>query len=160
MATWSTFAADAPELAGRVRARFEAHRHHLLATLRKDGSPRLSGTETPFLRGELWLGMMLDSLKALDLRRDPRYALHSAPIDKDMVDGDAKLAGLAVELTDPGEFAAVAGALADGAEYPPPDDYHLFRLDVSEVSLVRPVGDELVIDLWREGKGLRRISRR
>lgn len=96
----------------------------------------------------------------MDLRRDPRYALHSAPIDKDMVDGDAKLAGRAVELTDPARFATVAAALAEGAEQaPPPGEYHLFRLDVSEVSLVRPVGDELVIDLWQEGDGVRQIRR-
>ena len=160
MATWSTFAETAPELAERAKARFDAHRHHLLATLRRDGSPRLTGTETPFLLGELWLGMMLGSLKALDLRRDPRYALHSAPIDQDMVDGDAKLAGRAVELTDPVEFATVAAALAEGAEMEPPGEYHLFRLDVSEVSVVRPVGEELVIDLWTERDGVRQIRRR
>jgi hypothetical protein len=159
MATWSTFVESAPELAGRVRARFDAHRHHLLASLRRDGSPRLSGTETSFLLDELWLGMMLGSLKALDLRRDSRYALHSAPIDKDMVDGDAKLAGRAVEITDPALFATVAEAQAADAEIPPPGEYHLFRLEVSEASVVRPVGDELVIDLWTEGEGVRRIAR-
>ena len=160
MATWSAFVGSTPELAGRARARFDAHRHHLLATIRRDGSPRLSGTETNFLLGDLWLGMMLGSLKALDLRRDPRYALHSAPIDQDMADGDAKLAGRAVEVTDPAMFATVAEAMAEGAESPPPDDYHLFRLDVSEVSVVRPVGDELIVDLWTEEGGVRRIARR
>ena len=160
MATWSTFVETEPELAGRVRARFDAHLHHLLATLRRDGSPRLSGTETNFLLGELWLGMMLGSLKALDLRRDPRYALHSAPIDPEMADGDAKLAGRAVEVTDQATFQRVADALAAGKEMPPPGDYHLFRLDVSEASVVRPVGDELVVDLWKDGETARRIARR
>src|SRR6266508_6283529 len=77
MATWDEFAAAAPELAARVRAAFDRGVNKLLATLRRDGSPRISGIETTLKDGELWLGMMPQSRKALDLRRDPRMALHS-----------------------------------------------------------------------------------
>src|SRR4051812_49049254 len=84
MATWTDIEADAPELAATVRARFEAHGMGLLATLRRDGSPRISGIEPLFALGELWMGMMPGSRKAADVVRDPRFALHSATTDKDV----------------------------------------------------------------------------
>ncbi len=96
MTTWDEIAADAPALAAKVRARFEATGLAFIATLRKDGSPRISGIEPLFAAGELWLGMMDDSLKAHDLLRDPRLALHSASEDKQVANGDAKLTGRAV----------------------------------------------------------------
>jgi len=157
MASWKEFTAAAPELARRAQAAFDAHKHKLLATLRRDGSPRISGIETDFADGELWLGMMPGSRKAMDLRRDPRLALHSAsvdpPDDPTAWAGDAKLTGRAVEVDDP---ALLERHLGDqpGA--------HLFRVDLTEVVHTR-VGDppdHLVIELWQEGKGLRRMQRR
>jgi hypothetical protein len=44
MVTWKQFSEEVPALADAVQARFKAHKHHVLATLRKDGSPRVSGT--------------------------------------------------------------------------------------------------------------------
>lgn len=76
---WAAFVAAEPEFAQITEARFGAFTHHVLATLRKDGSPRTTGIEVRFLGGELWLGMMPDSLKALDLRRDPRFCLQANP---------------------------------------------------------------------------------
>ena len=161
MASWGEFEAAAPELAGRAQAVFDAHRHKLLATLRRDGSPRISGIEATFADGELWLGMMPGSRKALDLRRDPRLALHSASLDPPEDDpsgwaGDAKLAGRAVEVEDP----ALKQRLAGGSGQP--DESHLFRVDLTEVVHTR-VGDppdHLVIELWRPGAGVRRMQRR
>src|SRR5215218_11225308 len=105
MANWSEVEAAAPELAARVRATMDAYKHKVLATLRRDGSPRVTGIEATFTDGELWLGMMPGSRKAMDLRRDPRLALHSAsldpPEDPTTWPGDAKLAGRAVEVDDP-----------------------------------------------------------
>ena len=159
MASWSEIEAAAPELAARARATFDAHRHKVLATLRRDGSPRISGIEATFIDGELWLGMMPGSRKALDLRRDPRLALHSAsvdpPDDPSAWAGDAKLSGRAVEVEDP-ELLRKLGAGDEG------DGAHLFRVDVTELVHIR-VGDpadHLVIDLWQEGKGLSRRQRR
>ena len=161
MASWKEFEAEAPELAGRVRAAFDAHRHKLLATLRRDGSPRISGIEATFADGELWLGMMPGSRKALDLRRDPRLALHSASEDPPEDDpagwpGDAKLAGRAVEVSDP----ALKERLAGGSGQP--DDSHLFRVELAEVvhTRVGDPADHLVIELWRPGRGVRRMQRR
>lgn len=149
-APWSSFAAAAPDLAAAVRARFEAKKHHVLATLRQDGSPRVSGTEVQFHDGDLWIGMMPGSLKALDLVRDPRFALHGNPGDVSMEGGDAKVAGIAHEVTDGATRAHWAGAVG------PPPDFALFRLDLTEVVLValHPDGDRLTIDSWHPGRGL------
>jgi hypothetical protein len=159
MATWSEIEAAAPELAARARATFDAHRHKVLATVRRDGSPRLSGIEASFSDGELWLGMMPGSRKALDLRRDPRLALHSAsvdpPDDPTAWTGDAKLSGRAVEVDDP-ELLRRLGAGDDA------DSAHLFRVDVAELvhTRVGDPADHLVIDVWREGEGVSRHQRR
>jgi len=91
VASWEDVRAEAPELAEAVQARFAAHRHAVLGTLRRDGGPRLSGTETTFKDGELWLGSMDPARKVDDLRRDPRLALHSATADPELVGGDAKI---------------------------------------------------------------------
>jgi len=82
MASWTEVAVSAPELAADVRGRFEAHGLALLATVRADGAPRISGIEPLFAGDHLWLGMMEGSRKGADLRREPRFALHSATIDK------------------------------------------------------------------------------
>ena len=75
MARWSEIATATPDLADAVRERFEATGFGLLATLRADGSPRVSGLEPLFALGELWFGLMPESRKALDLLRDPRFAI-------------------------------------------------------------------------------------
>jgi hypothetical protein len=168
MASWDEVTAAAPDLAGRARALFDAHRHKVLATLRNDGSPRVSGIEANFSQGELWLGMMPGSQKALDLRRDPRLALHCAtvdpPDDPAKWEGDAKLAGRAEEITDPARVRAIVSAEGQAAgEAPPePGSFHLFRVEVTELVLTR-VGDppdHLVIEVWREGEGVRRMQRK
>jgi hypothetical protein len=159
MASWRAIESSAPELAARARTAFDASRHKLLATLRRDGSPRISGIETSFIDGELWLGMMPGSRKALDLRRDPRLALHSAspdpPDDPTAWAGDAKLSGRAVEVDDP-DLLRKLGAGDDAGSA------HLFRVDITELvhTRVGDPADHLVIDLWQEGKGVRTMRRR
>jgi Pyridoxamine 5'-phosphate oxidase len=141
MASWAEFERDQPELAGAVRERLEAHKHKTIATLRKDGSPRISGIECEIEDGELRFGSMLNGVKALDLVRDPRFALHSGSDDPPAWDGDAKLAGVAVEISREG--------------------MHLFRCEIHEVVLVRLNGErtKMVIDAWHEGRGTARIER-
>jgi hypothetical protein len=153
-ARWEEFAAEAPELAAAVLARFEAARHHVLATLRSDGSPRVSGTEVGFNGGDLTLGSMYGAVKARDLRRDGRFALHANPGDGSMEGGDAKVGGVAEEVL--GEELA---PYAD--EQTPPGSFHLFRLHLAEAVLtsVHPDGDRLVIESWRPGDGVVRRER-
>jgi hypothetical protein len=150
---WIDIEAAAPELAAQVRERLAAHKHLTLATLRADGSPRVSGTEIQFRDGELWIGSMVDARKALDLRRDPRFALHSGSDDPPAWKGDAKVAGRMVEVTDTATIEAI-----NGTEVGPS---HLFRADVAEMSTVRlnDAGDKLVIESWREGGKVTRRER-
>jgi hypothetical protein len=154
-ANWATFTAAEPDLAATVEERFGAFTHHILATLRKDGSPRTTGLEVRFLDGELWLGMMPDSLKALDLRRDPRFALQANPgAGTEMGGGDVRVAGRAVEVTDAGAKGAYS------KEVEPPEPFHLFRTELTEV--VRTyVEDEkyLVVQVWKPGGPVRTLKR-
>ena len=157
MACWNDVGEAAPELAAAVQARFEATGLGFLATLRKNGFPRISGIEPSFAAGEMWLGMMDRSLKALDLRRDPRLAVHSASADRYVKEGDARVTGAAVELSEGDEQRqAYLKHLGGGA---PPEPMHVFRVDVTEVMLLMPAGDHLVIDSWVEGRGLRSVKR-
>lgn len=154
MPSWSAFEAEAPDLAAAVRERLDAHTHKTLATIRRDGSPRISGTETRLVDGELHIGSMWQALKALDLQRDPRFALHSGSDDPPGWVGDAKLAGVAEEIVDEARVLAV-----NGSEVPQPS--HLFRLDLREVSVVRlnAAGNAIVIEVWTPGRPVRRIER-
>ena len=155
MATWSEFETAAPELAAVVRDRLDAHKHKTIATLRRDGSPRISGTESQFIDGELWIGSMWRARKAIDLQRDPRFALHSGSDEPDGWSGDAKLAGVAEEITDPERVRELNGEAAAGGPS------HLFRLDLREVSTVGldDARTKLVIDVWTPERGVRRIER-
>ena len=153
MATWQQMSDSAPEFTARVRELLEARVHKTIATLRADGSPRISGIETFFADGELYIGSMPNARKALDLRREPRYALHSGSIDPPEWPGDAKLSGRAEEITDPEQRAAAA--FKGGA------DAHLFRLDIDEAVLVglNDQRSKLIVELWRPGAELKRIER-
>jgi hypothetical protein len=153
--SWSEVEAEAPKLAALAKGFFDAHAHKTLATLRRDGSPRISATEVDFAEGELWLGSMWRSLKALDLRRDPRFALHSGSSDPPEWRGDAKLAGRVEEVTDPERIAAING------EDAPSGPSHLFRADIAELVVVRlgDPPDHIVIESWHAGRGLSRQRR-
>ena len=137
MATWHEIEAEAPELAARARELFDANKHKTLATLRRDGSPRISGIEITFDDGELCFGSMWRAVKALDLQRDPRFAIHSASDGADFK-ADAKVAGRAEEVS------------SDGSS-------HLFRADVTELVVTSLGGDppdHLVIESWHAGRGV------
>ena len=156
MPSWSEVEAEATELAALARGFFDAHAHKTLATLRRDVSPRVSGTEVDFAEGELWLGSMWRSLKALDLQRDPRFALHSGSADPPEWTGDAKVAGRVEEVTDPERIAAING---EGA---PPGPSHLFRADIAELVVVHlgDPPDHIVIESWHAGRAVKRRERR
>lgn len=156
MATWREVEAEAPELAARAREIFDAFKHKTLATLRRDGSPRISGTEVQFVDGEMWFGSMWKAVKALDLQRDPRFALHSGSSSSPEWMADAKVAGRVEEVTDPERKAVILGDEA------PPDRAHVFRADIMEL-VVTGLGDppdHLVIESWHEGRGVSRRERR
>jgi hypothetical protein len=160
VATWGDFEADQPDLARRVRARFDQTGLALVGTLRADGAPRVSGWEPLFDGGQIWLGSMPGSRKNADLRRDPRIALHNATDDKDAKSGDAKIAGIAVEVTDDDTKAAFVVAFKSATDFDVPTPFELFRVEPTEVSMLQPDEEHLVIEWWRPGEPLHRINRR
>ncbi|WSQ15653.1 pyridoxamine 5'-phosphate oxidase family protein [Streptomyces sp. NBC_01231] len=152
---WAAFSSAEPDLARTVEDRFAAFTHHTLATLRRDGSPRTTGLEVRFLRGELWLGMMPNSLKALDLRRDPRFALQTNPGEgTGMGGGDVRISGRAIEVRDPEERAGYI------EEVEPPQPFHLFRTELTEVVRTSVEDDTyLVVEVWLPGEPVRTLRR-
>jgi hypothetical protein len=150
MTAWRDVEQAEPEFAQRVRGLFDAHRHKTLATLRADGSPRISGIEAAFDHGELVLGSMPNARKGADLRRDPRFALHSATVDpvegsEAQWPGEAKISGRVI----------AAGPITEGPEG---DRFHA---DIAEV--VHTHLDEkatlLVVEWWTPTRGLRTVER-
>ncbi len=150
MATWQDVHTAAPEFARRVQALFDARKHKTIATLRADGSPRISGIETAFADGELTFGSMPNARKGADLRRDPRFALHSATVDpvegaEAQWPGEAKIAGR----------ATYSGTITDGP------DGDVFRADITEVVLthLNDAATLLVIEWWTPDHGLQTSER-
>jgi hypothetical protein len=150
MTAWHDVEQAEPEFAQRVRALFDAHRHKTMATLRVDGSPRISGIEAVFEDGELVFGSMPKARKGADLRRDPRFALHSATVDpvegaEAQWPGEAKISGRAV----------AAGPVTEGG------DGDRFHADIAEVvhTHLNGAATMLVIEWWTPDRGLRTIER-
>lgn len=150
MTTWQEFEQAVPEFARRVRGLFDAHKHKTIATLRADGAPRISAIEASFENGQLIFGSMPGARKGADLHRDPRFALHCAPLDppegaEAQWTGDAKIAGRAI----------FAGPIADGPEG------ELFHADITEVvhTHLNEQATMLVIEWWTPTKGLQRVER-
>ena len=158
MSSWHDIESAAPDLAQAVHARFDATLHKTLATLRRDGSPRISGTEVVFAAGGVWLGSMPGARKARDLLRDGRCALHSAPVDEKLVDGDAKLAGVAVEVTDVARLREVWPEWEE-APHLAAASAHAFCIDVTEVVLTQVDGDQMAITSWHPDRGVERARR-
>jgi len=146
MATWLQFENEAPELAAEVKRRFVEHETHVLATLRRDGSPRVSGSEVQFIDSDLMFGSMPNAVKAADLGHDGRCAIHAHPGDSDV-----KVAGVAVEVT-----GAAKAAL--GSE-PGVHDYRLDFADAISTS-VDQEAQLLVIRHWQPGRGVTVTKRR
>ncbi len=155
MPAWSTIEQSEPEFAQRVRRLFDAGRHKTIATVRADGSPRISGIECEFVDGELQFGSMSDSRKGADLRRDPRFALHGPtfhPVEgrESEWSGEAKIAGRAIP----------AGPVSNDDT---PDEPHgeMFVADVTEVVItgLDDAATKLVVESWTPDRGIRRVER-
>lgn len=147
MASWAEFEAAEPEFARRLRALMTSRKHLTMASLRRDGSPRISGTEVEFAEGQLWIGSMPNAVKALDLRRDPRIAIHGPTDDPQESNpagwqGEAKVAGTAKEVDSAG-------------------DAHRFLIDVDEavITHLNEAGNRLVVESWNSARGYRTVER-
>jgi pyridoxamine 5'-phosphate oxidase-like protein len=152
---WREIEQAEPEFAASVRRLFDAGRHKTIATLRADGSPRISGIECEFSDGELRFGSMTGARKGADLHRDPRFALHGPafhPVEGKESEwpGEAKIAGRATS----------AGKIADDGTGEQPDG-EMFTADVTEVvvTALNAEANKLVVESWTPARGLRRVER-
>ena len=167
MASFADVERAEPDLAGRVRAILSSTRNAVLGTIRRDGSPRLSGADPYFHDGQLRIWSMPGARKGEDLRRDPRLALHSIPWDsRQLRDGaahvgaaDAKVSGTAVLTTDPADLASFRGWLESERGFAPPVDWDLFTIDIDALAVISVESGQLVIDRWSTTDG-RQTTRR
>lgn len=152
MVAWGDFERAEPDLARRAQRLLDAGRHKTIATLRADGSPRISGIECEVADGELRFGSMPGSRKLADLRRDPRFALHGPTFHPEEGKerewpGEAKVAGRAVPVG-----PAPDGDAAEG---------EMFVADLTSV-VVTALDDEatlLVVESWTPERGRQRVER-
>jgi hypothetical protein len=156
MTSWGELERSEPDFAGRVRRLFDAGRHKTIATLRADGSPRISGIECEFVDGALRFGSMTGARKGADLERDPRFALHGPtfhPVQGQESEwsGEAKIAGRARSV-------GPVTAAEEGAEAP---DGQMFEADITEVAItgLDPTATKLVVEWWTPERGLQRVER-
>jgi hypothetical protein len=152
---WEAIERAEPEFAGRVRRLFDAGRHKTVATLRVDGSPRISGLECEFADGDLRFGSMTGARKGADLMRDPRFALHGPtfhpePGRENDWPGEAKIAG-----------RAIPAAPLTAEEVGEQPEGEMFIADITEVVITRLNADatKLVVESWTPERGLRRVER-
>ena len=141
MTTWAALTADAPAFANRLKTIFQAGTNKTMATLRRDGSPRISGTELEFTDDRVTLGMMPESRKLADVLRDPRVSIHSPTIEPPpgtLGNGDAKFSALLVPIEQP------EGGL--------PGAY--FEVLFRDAAVMWVEDNELVIESWVPGRGL------
>lgn len=152
MVAWGHFERADPDLARRARHLLDAGRHKTIATLRADGSPRISGIECEVVDGELRFGSMPESRKLADLRRDPRFALHGPTFHPEQGKesewpGEAKVAGRAVPVAAEPDGEATVG--------------EMFVADLTSV-VVTALNDEatlLVVESWTPERGRQRVER-
>jgi hypothetical protein len=153
---WEEFASECPELARLGEERLRARELCLVGTLRRSGYPRISPVEPEFVEGELMLGMMWRSPKALDLLRDPRCVIHSVVSDRMGTEGDFKLYGRAMDVQDPDTRARYRAAVKARINWESTEpEYHCFTVDVEAAGFVI-FGEERYGLAWDPDRGLRR----
>lgn len=145
MTTWTEFAAAASELAAFGERRFREAEVAYLATARSDGSPRVHPVTPVLCDGRLYLFMEPTSPKGHDLRREPRYAMHSLVTDQHGNPGEFHIKGLGQAVED----AAIRARVAEAAPYEPMERWILFEFSVEEASSTEYVGEEPARRRWR-----------
>jgi hypothetical protein len=157
---WEEFAAACPELASLGEERLRARELCLLGTLRKNGYPRISPVEPEFVDGDLMLGMMWQSPKALDLLRDPRCVVHSVVSNREGTEGDFKLYAEAHDVQEPASRQRYRETIKARIDWEPEEpNYHLFALDIDSAGFV-VFGENPYGLAWDRQRGLRRWEQR
>ena len=156
-----------PDLADRARSILSSTTNAVLGTIRRDGSPRLSGADPYFHDGQLRIWSMPQARKGQDLRRDPRVAVHSVPWDSrrlregaaDAGEADAKVNGTAVLTTDADGLSGFRAWLKSERGFEPPENWDLFTIDIDALTVISADGGQLVVDRWSTTGGGRTMRR-
>lgn len=151
MVTWATFQEEAPELGHLGTESFERTGLALVGSTRANGWPRISPCEPYVFDGDLYLGMMWQSKKALDLVRDPRCVVHSTVADKEGTEGEFKAYGLARDVPEPERRETYCDVLEKQIGWRPTEPFHVFTLDLTEVGYCRFGEGKQIIRRWRPG---------
>ena len=154
---WDDFEAAAAELAALGREAFEEQHLSILGTLRADGWPRISPCEIYFVDGEVMLGMMRNSQKSHDLRRDPRITVVNGQAERIPKRGDFKLYGMAHEVTDPDQREHYGQTIFAAIEWRPDEPFPLFAVDIHSASYISFGADRRALRWTRDG-GLKRLK--
>jgi len=158
---WAEFAEAAPELAWWGEERFKSTGLALVGTVRKDGLPRISPVEPLIVDGQLYLGMMWRSRKALDLLRDPRCLVQTTVRDREDRAGELKLRGRAAGVQDPATIERYCQALQEAIDWRPQGQFHLFALEIESAAHIKYMenGDQVLRE-WRPGSPAQERVRR
>ena len=162
MTTWKDFTEAAPRVATVfARRHAAAHKLCMLATLRSDGYPRISPIEPRVFEDELWLVGMPGTTKFLDLGRDPRFCLHTATVDTQVSDGDAKLWGVVRDVPDRElqERFAVDVYEDIGLDLRGQEFDHFYAADLTGASSVEIVDGHMDVTVWRPGEAERVVRK-
>jgi hypothetical protein len=152
---WDEFAARQRRLADAGMRALADPGVVLVGTIRRDGTPRISPVEPLFWERDLWLSMLMGSRKARDLARDPHILVHSIVTSRNGAEGEFKVRGRAVPVSDEGIQTAYAAVVRDRLGWDPvPGRFHLFWVDVDDVTVIRyddATGDQFVAR-WPAGE--------
>lgn len=162
MTTWSKFTAEAPRIAGIFTRRHAAAGNLcMLATVRVDGSPRISPIEPRVFEDRLWMIGMPDTTKFRDLHRDPRFCVHTATVDTHVTEGDAKLWGTVVDVRDldlhrrfAEDLFAESGFDLRGQAFD-----HFYEAHLTSASAVEVVDGHMDVTIWKPGEGERVVRK-
>ena len=146
MATWKQFKAEAPTLAEGMQARFEVKKVAYIATIRKDGSPRVHPVTPLVVDGHLFLYMYPNSPKGKDLQRDGRYMIHTAVDDDEGTGGEFRLHGTAELVEDDDRWHTITQARGRDLR----GKYILFELFIESAFSKIYADDGDIKDSWRE----------
>jgi hypothetical protein len=167
MASFADVERVEPDLADRVRSILSSTTNGVLGTIRRDGSPRLSGADPYFYDGQLRIWSMPRARKGQDLRRDPRVAVHSIPWDSrkvrhgaaDVGEADAKVSGTAMLVSDAGALSAFRAWLKSERGVEPPEDWDLFTIDIDALAVISVDNGQLLVDQWSTTEGRQTVRR-
>jgi hypothetical protein len=142
--SWKYLEEQQPELAAFGLERLNGHVAYL-ATVRKDGSPRLHPMTPIIGQGHLFVFMEPTSPKGHDLQRDGRYAIHGAVSDTSGMSGEFVVTGRAHLVDDPGKRPLAVSL----APYVAAERYILFEFDIETAASTIYPDDRPVRQFWK-----------